>query len=69
MYAAEARTESRGAHSREDYTERDDINWMKHTLAYFDDKQNKVELDSRPVIMNTLDENEVKSIPPGKRTY
>lgn len=67
MYAAEARKESRGAHSREDFTERDDVNWMKHTLAYYD--SGKVELMSRPVIMNTLDENEVKPFPPGKRTY
>merc|ERR1719231_1817984 len=37
MHAAEQRKESRGAHAREDFTERDDENWMKHTVAYYSD--------------------------------
>lgn len=61
------RPESRGGHAREDYPDRDDENWMKHTLAWVDDK-GKVDFDYRPVHMYTLtDEAEV--IPPKKRVY
>lgn len=67
IHAAENRKESRGAHAREDFTERDDTHWMKHTLTYF--KDNQVTFDYRAVHMNTLDENEVKSFPAAKRTY
>jgi succinate dehydrogenase / fumarate reductase flavoprotein subunit len=61
------RTESRGGHAREDYPERDDENWMKHTLAWVDDK-GKVRLDYRPVHMYTLSD-ECDVIPPKKRVY
>ena len=61
------RKESRGGHAREDYTERDDENWMKHTLAWVDDK-GKVSIDYRPVHMYTLSD-EAEVIPPKKRVY
>ncbi len=61
------REESRGGHAREDFPDRDDTNWMKHTLAWVDDA-GKVDFDYRPVHMFTLtDECEV--IPPKKRVY
>ena len=61
------RQESRGGHAREDFPERDDENWMKHTLAWVNGK-GKVDFDYRPVHMYTLtDEAEV--IPPKKRVY
>ena len=67
MHSAEARHESRGAHAHEDHPNRDDVNWMKHTLAYRD-AAGKVSLDYRPVHMYTLtDETEV--IPPKERVY
>jgi succinate dehydrogenase / fumarate reductase flavoprotein subunit len=61
------RTESRGAQAREDYPERDDENWMKHTLAWVDAK-GAVRFDYRPVQLNTLTDD-AKPIPPKARTY
>jgi succinate dehydrogenase / fumarate reductase flavoprotein subunit len=61
------RTESRGAQAREDYPNRDDTNWLKHTLAWVDDKGG-VRFAYRPVGLNTLTD-EVKAIPPKARTY
>jgi succinate dehydrogenase / fumarate reductase flavoprotein subunit len=66
--SAQNRNESRGAHAREDYPERDDVNWMKHTLAWADDRTRTVRLDYRPVHMNTMT-NEVNYIPPKPRVY
>jgi succinate dehydrogenase / fumarate reductase, flavoprotein subunit len=67
MESAKNRTESRGAHAREDFPERDDKNWMKHTLAWLD-ANGKVTLDYRPVHAYTLT-NEVAYIEPRKRVY
>jgi succinate dehydrogenase / fumarate reductase flavoprotein subunit len=62
------RTESRGAHAREDFSERDDVNWMKHTLAWLDDATGKVRIDYRPVHMSPMS-NDIATIPPKARVY
>ena len=66
MHSANFRKESRGAHSHEDYPERDDENWLIHTLAYL--KDNNIEIDTRNVIREVLDD-EVESVPLSKRVY
>ena len=66
--SAENRQESRGAHAREDFPERDDVNWMKHTLSWADYGTKKVRLDYRPVHTHTMT-NEVKYIEPKARVY
>jgi succinate dehydrogenase / fumarate reductase flavoprotein subunit len=68
MDSAVRRTESRGAHAREDFSARDDVNWMKHTLAWIDDGARKVSIDYRPVHSFTMS-NEMPYIAPKARVY
>ena len=66
-HSAYARTESRGAHAREDYKQRDDLNWLKHTVAWKDENWN-VNFSYRPVRLDPLS-NDVQSFPPAERTH
>ncbi len=67
LHSAENRKESRGAQAREDYPDRDDQNWMKHSLCWVD-ARGQTRIDYRAVHLNTLTD-EVQSIPPKARTY
>ncbi len=67
IHAAENRKESRGAQAREDFPDRDDVNWMKHSVVWVEGP-GKVKFDYRPVHLDTLTDD-VESIPPKARTY
>jgi succinate dehydrogenase / fumarate reductase flavoprotein subunit len=67
LHSAIGRTESRGAHAREDFSKRDDQNWLKHTLCWLDEAGG-VRLDYRPVHLQPLS-NDVATIPPKERIY
>jgi len=68
VIGAKNREESRGAHAREDFAERDDENWMKHTLAWANDEEQSVALDYRPVHAYTMTD-EISYIKPKARVY
>ena len=68
IYSAENRQESRGAHAREDFPDRDDENWMKHTLAWQQGVEDTPSIDYRPVHTWTLTDD-VEYIEPKKRVY
>jgi succinate dehydrogenase / fumarate reductase flavoprotein subunit len=68
MDGAANREESRGAHAREDFAERDDENWMKHTLAWYDENTAETRIDYRPVHKFTLS-NDIEYIKPKARVY
>lgn len=69
MHAANLRKESRGAHALEDKPDRNDAEWMKHTMAYFNEETGRSTIDYRPVHYETLDAEECTSVPPVARVY
>src|SRR5580698_1166504 len=68
IYSAANRHESRGAHAHEDFPERDDKNWLKHTAVWVDDTTGKTRIDYRPVNLQPMS-NDVQSFPPKARVY
>jgi succinate dehydrogenase (ubiquinone) flavoprotein subunit len=68
MHSAEQRKESRGAHAREDFTARNDKNWMKHTVAHWDAVNGRPKISYRPVHDQPLDK-EMSHVPPKARVY
>jgi len=65
---AENRKESRGAHARDDFPDRDDVNWMKHTLSWIENVEDKIKIEYRDTIKVPLTD-EVQAVPPKKRVY
>jgi succinate dehydrogenase (ubiquinone) flavoprotein subunit len=68
MHSAEQRKESRGAHAREDFTKRDDKNWMVHTVARWNAGTGRPEISYRPVHSQPLDKD-MAHVPPKARVY
>lgn len=69
MHSAENRKESRGAHAHENYPDRLDDEWMKHSLAYYDESDKETKIRYRPIHYYTLDEEECQTVPPVARVY
>ena len=67
LYSAYNRKESRGSHARDDYPDRDDKEWLKHTFIWID-KKGKESFDYKPVQLKTLT-NETKTVELKQRTY
>ena len=69
IHSALNRTESRGAHAREDFPDRNDEEWVKHTLSWHKADTDEICLGYRPVHLNTLDDSEMTTVPMVARVY